>query len=74
MFTYVIKGEGYMALPVKSELNLIEFKLLIKNQCKLVDGNNVWYWGIFGFVNPIVYTLSDFGEIGAALIGLKNYD
>jgi len=29
MFTYVIKGEGMMALPVKSDLNWNEFIVFI---------------------------------------------
>lgn len=70
-FRYIIKGAGYMALPVKSELNLDEFTELIMMQSKKLHPKGtdwIWKWGTIEFVNPQVFTPDDFCEYGCALI------
>jgi len=71
MFTYVIKGEGMMALPVKSDLNWNEFKFLIKSRTRKLHPKAhdlVFKWGIIEFINPQVMTLKDFGSYCPALM------
>lgn len=72
-FTYVITGNGMKAMPVASELNLLELQELVRRQSKPIHPESterVWSWGVVEFVNPQVHTLSDFGQRGPALIGV----
>ena len=63
MFDYIIKGDGMMALPVKSELNWTEFRELIRLQSMKIHpkGNDtIWYWGTIEFINPKAMCVDDF--------------
>ena len=73
MFRYVISANGLKALPVHSELTLLEFQQLVREQSKPLhpeSTDRVWRWGVIEFVNPVVHTLEDYGSHMPALIGV----
>lgn len=70
MFKYIITGDGYMALPVKSDMNWLQFRDYIREQSYPRKKREMpcFKWGVIEFVNPQVMSVNDFSEHGCALI------
>lgn len=71
MYSYVITGNGYKALPVKSELGFSELEKLIRMQSRSVGPGStemVWNWGVIEFINPKVHILQDYANTAPALM------
>lgn len=71
MFTYIITGDGNMAMPVKSDLNYIEFRERMKKQFVKIHPkgrDTIWKWGVLEFINPEVWMPSDYANHLPALL------
>lgn len=74
MFNYIIRGAGYKAITVKSDLNFLEFKEEIRRMTKLIHPQGtdhvLTFMGV-ELVNPKVMMMSDFVEDMPFLFGMK---
>ena len=73
-FIYVLVGNGYMAMPVKSSLSYLKMKDHIRTNSRKIHKNShetVFSWGTIDFVNPEIMMVSDFAQRSPALIAMK---
>lgn len=70
MFKYIIRADGYMAIGVKSEMNLLEFQDYVREQSKPRNKREMpcFMVGCVEFINPQVMSVNDFAEYGCLLI------
>ena len=74
MFKYIIKGDGYKALSVHTDMTYNEFLeyVRIKSVKIHIDGTDkIFRWGTLELINPKVMSLYDFSNYVPALIGIK---
>jgi hypothetical protein len=72
MYKYVITGNGYKALSVHSDMNILEIQDYIRSHSKKIHEDShdtVFSWAFVDFVNPRVMLVSDFVDFLPALIG-----
>ena len=70
-YKYVIVGDGNVAMAVKSDLPLDEFREKIRKQSKKTHPkgrDTVWVWGPTEFINPRVMTPEGFADDCPALL------
>jgi hypothetical protein len=71
VFKYIIAGDGYRALAVHSEMNMIELQNYVRRASHRLhsDGHDlVFRWGTLDLVNPRVMMYGDFVDTSPAII------
>jgi hypothetical protein len=72
-YTYILRADGYKAMPIRSSLNYNDMKEYIRVHSKKVhpEGRDVVFrWGAINFFNPVVMTVNDFSNRLPALIAV----
>ena len=74
MYKYIISGDGMMALAVHTNLLYLDFERYVKQQSQKLHpkGTDTYFrYGVFQFINPVVWPVNDFANHLPALIEVK---
>ena len=70
-YRYIIKADGYVALPIVSEMNWIEMKEFFQSKVKKLHPkgtDTILRWGVIELINPQLMSVDDFIHFGAAIL------
>jgi len=73
-FRYIIRGNGYKAVAVHSDMNLLEFQDYVREHSEKIHPSCrdfVFRIGVIELVNPEVMTIGDFADWCPFLIGIE---
>lgn len=73
-FRYIIRGNGNIAVPVHSDMDLLAMRDYVRENSESIHVNSfdrVFRLGVIELVNPEVMTVDDFADTTPYLIGIE---